>query len=213
MPPPELSSETDDTASTEADGRRRLPWQRVPAIGPPMRLVDLDPVERRRAVMVCAATVVLSWAFIFGAYFSLPIGRESELRALVRLGTDIALVSAVMLWQLRRISQALLPELRSIEGLSVIIAVFLVAFSSTYLAMSHEAATTFTMSLDHVRALYLTITVFSTVGFGDITPRTDVARVVVSAQMLLDLVLIGAVVRIIFNAARSRVGASNAEER
>ena len=178
-----------------------------------MRLADLDPVARRRAVMVCAVTVILSWAFIFGAYFALPIGHESALRAFVRLGTDIALVGAVMYWQLRRISQALLPELRSIEGLGVIIAVFLVAFSSTYLAMSHQAAMTFTMRLDHIRALYFTISVFSTVGFGDITPRTDVARLVVSAQMLLDLVLIGAVVRIIFSAARNRVGASNATER
>jgi voltage-gated potassium channel len=212
MPPPDLSNEIDDTASTERDGRRRLPWQRPPGAGAAVRLVDLDPVARRRAVMVCAVTVVFSWAFIFGAYFALPIGRESALRAFVRLGTDIALVGAVMYWQLRRISQALLPELRSIEALGVIIAVFLVAFSSTYLAMSHEAATTFTMSLDHIRALYFTVTVFSTVGFGDITPRTDVARLVVSAQMLLDLVLIGAVVRIIFSAARNRVGASNATE-
>jgi len=209
MPPSDLSSEIDDT---EANGRSRLAWRRPPATGDAMRLVDLDPVARRRAVAVCAATVVLSWVFIFGAYFALPIGRESGLRALVRLGADIALVGAVMFWQLRRISQALLPELRSIEGLGIIIAVFLAAFSSIYLAMSHQTATTFTMSLDHIRALYLTITVFSTVGFGDITPRTDVARLVVSAQMLLDLVVIGAVVRIVFSAARNRVGASNATE-
>jgi len=212
MPPPDLSNEIDDTAPAEADRRRRLPWQRRAAAAAAMRLVDLEPAERRRAVVVCAATVVLSWVFIFGAYFALPIGRESGLRAVIRLGTDIALVGAVMSWQLRRISQALLPELRSIEGLGVIIAVFLVAFSSTYLAMSHQAATTFTMSLDHIQALYFTISIFSTVGFGDITPRTDAARLVVSVQMLLDLVIIGAVVRIIFSAARNRVGASNATE-
>jgi voltage-gated potassium channel len=210
MPPPDLSNEIDGTASTEADARRRLPWQRRASAVAAMRLVDLDPVARRRAVMVCAATVVLSWVFIFGAYFALPIGRESGLRALVRLGTDVALVGAVLSWQLRRISHAFLPELRSIEGLGVIIAVFLVAFSSTYLAMSHEAARTFTTSLDHIQALYFTISVFSTVGFGDITPRTDAARLVVSVQMLLDLFVIGAVVRIIFSAARNRVGASTA---
>ncbi len=61
------------------------------------------------------------------------------------------------------------------------------------------------MRLDHVRALYFTISVFSTVGFGDIVPRSDTARVIVSAQMILDLALLGAVVRLIFNAARSRV--------
>ena len=50
--------------------------------------------------------------------------------------------------------------------------------------------------------MYFTITVFSTVGFGDITPRTDSWRILVSIQMLLDLVIIGAVVRILINAAK-----------
>ena len=61
----------------------------------------------------------------------------------------------------------------------------------------------FSESLDHTGGLYLTITVFSTVGFGDITPETDLARVVVSVQMLLDLVVIGAVAKLILNAAKS----------
>jgi voltage-gated potassium channel len=184
-------------------GRRARP---APAA---VRLSDLEKVERRRAIALCGATVVVSWVFIFGAYFALPIGRESVFRAGVRLGVDIALVAAVALWQVRRISRALLPELRAIEALGIIIAVFLVAFSSIYLAMSHESATTFTQRLDHIKALYFTITVFSTVGFGDITPyrsdAADAARLIVSAQMLLDLALIGAVVRLLFNAARSRV--------
>jgi hypothetical protein len=45
--------------------------------------------------------------------------------------------------------------------------------------------------------------VFSTVGFGDITPETNGARIVVSIQMLLDLVVLGAVVRLVVNAAKS----------
>jgi voltage-gated potassium channel len=88
----------------------------------------------------------------------------------------------------------------------VVIALFLASFSSIYLAMSHESGATFTERLDHIRALYLTVSILSTVGFGDITPRTDTARMVVTARMLLDLAIIGAVVRLIFNAARSRVG-------
>jgi hypothetical protein len=48
------------------------------------------------------------------------------------------------------------------------------------------------------------------VGFGDITPRTDTARLIVSAQMLLDLVVIGAVVRLLFNAAKSRITPTSA---
>jgi voltage-gated potassium channel len=173
--------------------------------GAPLRLSDLEHSQQQRAVLRCALTIILAWVLIVGAFYVLPIGRESSARAFVRLTVDIALIAAVFAWQIRRISRAELPELRAIEALGIVIAVFLVAFSSIYLSMSHEAVTTFTQPLDHTRALYFTVTVFSTVGFGDITPRTDPARLVVSAQMLLDLAIIGAVVRLLFNAARSRI--------
>jgi len=158
--------------------------------------------------MRSSATIALSWVLIFGAYFVIPIGRESGLRALLRLGVDIAVIGAVLAWQIRRISLAELPELRAVEALGVIIAVFLVAFSALYLSLSHETPLIFTEPLDHAKALYFTITIFSTVGFGDITPRTDGARLLVSAQMLLDLAIIGAVVRLILNAAKTRVAPS-----
>jgi hypothetical protein len=90
---------------------------------------------------------------------------------------------------------------------------FLVGFSIIYLSMSRNNAHTFTQILDPTRALYFTISVFSTVGFGDITPRTDPARLVVSAQMLLDLAIIGIVVRMIFTAARSRISPGDAAGR
>ncbi|HXP33743.1 MAG TPA: potassium channel family protein, partial [Acidimicrobiales bacterium] len=181
--------------------RKRPPATPATAIS----LSDLDPSLRRPAMLRSAAIIGLSWVLIFGAYFALPIGRESGLRAVLRLGLDIALIGAVLAWQVKRISVAELPELRAVEALGIIIAVFLVAFSAIYLSLSHETPGTFTQTLDHARALYLTITVFSTVGFGDITPRTDASRLIVSAQMLLDLAIIGVVVRLLFNAAKSRV--------
>jgi hypothetical protein len=135
----------------------------------------------------------------------LPFDHLSTTRSVLRFGAVVALVAAVLVWQIRRISTAELPELRAVEALGIIIAVFLVGFSIIYLSMSHSSVRTFTQSLDHTRALYFTISVFSTVGFGDITPRTDTARLIVAAQMLIDLAIIGVVVRLIFNAARSRV--------
>jgi voltage-gated potassium channel len=152
-----------------------------------------------------AATVAFACVVIVGAFYVLPLDHLSAGRSVLRLSVVIALVAAVFLWQIRRISTAELPELRAVEALGIVIAVFLIGFSVIYLSMSHANPSTFTQSLDHTRALYFTISVFSTVGFGDITPRTDPARLVVSAQMLLDLAIIGAVVRLIFNAARSRI--------
>jgi len=190
-----------------ADGpgpRRRLgPKNRTAATA--VRLADLDASQRKLAMVRSVVIVVASCVLIVGAFYVLPIGREPATRAILRAGADIALVGAVFVWQFRRIHLAELPELRAVEALGIVITIFLVGFSAIYLAMSNEAARNFTQPLDHTRALYFTITIFSTVGFGDITPRTDSARLVVAAQMLLDLAIIGVVVRLLFNAARSRI--------
>ena len=180
-------------------GRRK----RTPSTA--IRLADLDKSQRRLAVVRSGAIIVLAWAVILGAFFVVPIGRQSGLREVVRIGADIALIGALVAWQIRRISVAALPELRAAEALGIVVAIFLVAFSGIYLSMSHHGAANFTQPLDQTRALYFTITVFSTVGFGDITPRTDPARLIVAAQMLLDLALIGAGVRLILNVAKARV--------
>jgi hypothetical protein len=168
-------------------------------------LADLDREARRRALLQTAATIALAWVLILGAYYVLPFDHLSGPRSLLRLTSVVALIAAVFLWQIRRITTAKLPELRAVEALGIVIAVFLVGFSVVYLSMSHNDPSTFTQPLDHTRALYFTVSVFSTVGFGDITPRTDTSRLIVAAQMLLDLAIIGVVVRLIFNAARSRV--------
>ena len=174
----------------------------------PRRLTDMEPAERRRTLLGVVARVVIIWIIIFGAFFVLPIGHESTGRAVGRLVIDIALVGIVIWWQSLRIVKAEYPEVRAIEALGVILAFFLTLFAALYLAMSHNSASTFTEPLDHMRALYFTVTVFSTVGFGDITAKTDTARAVVSAQMVLDLVLIGAVVRLLVTAVRTGLGRS-----
>ena len=171
----------------------------------PLRLTELPPAARRRAIVRSAGTIALCWVFVVGAFYVLPIGHESGLRAFTRLAVDIALIGTVFAWQIRRISVAELPELRAIEALGIVVVLFLVAFSGIYLGMSHQSVLSFSRVLDQTQALYFTITIFSTVGFGDIVPRTDPARLVVSVQMLLDLAIIGAAVRLIFNAAKNRV--------
>jgi voltage-gated potassium channel len=45
--------------------------------------------------------------------------------------------------------------------------------------------------------------VFSTVGFGDITPRTDLARVATMVQMLGDLLVVGLVLRVMLSAVKA----------
>jgi len=173
----------------------------------PRRLSDLDKGERRRAWIRTGVVLALAWIVLIIVYYVVPAGvvpaRHSGADAFLHLGAGIALFAAILAWQARRIVGAELPELRAIQALGVVIPLFLVLFASFYLSLSNSSPVTFTQQLDHTRAIYFTITVFSTVGFGDITPRTDLARIIVSAQMLLDLVIIGAVVRMLLNAAQA----------
>jgi voltage-gated potassium channel len=66
-----------------------------------------------------------------------------------------------------------------------------VLFAGTYVAMAAHSAGNFGEHLTHTDALYFTVTVFSAVGFGDITAKTEAARLVVTGQMITDLVVVG----------------------
>jgi voltage-gated potassium channel len=76
-------------------------------------------------------------------------------------------------------------------------------FSLLYVGLAQANPASFTKPLDRVSALYFTDTVLSTVVFGDIAAETDLARLVVTIQMLLDLTLLAVVVRVFFSAAKS----------
>ena len=98
------------------------------------------------------------------------------------------------------------PGLRAAGALGVILPLFLVLFASTYFVMERASAASFTEPLTRTDALYFTVTVFSTVGFGDITARSETARVVLIVQMLADLAFLGAGIRVLLGAVqRGRV--------
>jgi hypothetical protein len=168
-------------------------------------LSDLTPRERRREVARSIAYVIVAWVVLLGVFYAIPTGVSSNAGDLARVIIAVVLLGAVLAWQTYRIMRADFPALRAAVALGVVTPLFFVLFATIYLSMSEASGTTFTQGLDHTRALYFTITVFSTVGFGDITPATDPARLVVSAQMILGLILIGGVVRVFFGAAKQAV--------
>jgi len=161
---------------------------------------ELTTVERRRHITGTVLHVFGAWALTLAAYAVLPL--DGEARSAVRLGVALLLVAGLVVWEVWRVIGAGVPTLRAIQALGTIVAVFLATFASSYLAMSHADPTRFDVPLDHVSAFYFTTTVFATVGFGDIAPHDHLGQIVVTAQMLLDLVLIGLVVRVIIAAAR-----------
>jgi hypothetical protein len=153
-------------------------------------------------------SIASTWTASLTVYYLAPVGRAGGVHEVLWLVIGLLLVGVVVFRRTRRILAADFPWLRAVEGLAVIFPLFLLVFAALYLSLSQATPSTFSQELDHTRALYFAITVFSTVGFGDITPTTNTARIIVSIQMLLDLVVIGVVVRLLINAATSSLGSS-----
>ena len=103
-------------------------------------------------------------------------------------------------FQVRSIIASPFPALRALEALATSVPFFVLLFASTYVVMATISASSFSQPMTRTNALYFTVTVFATVGFGDITPKTDAARLVVIGQMIVDLIIIGLGARVILGA-------------
>jgi voltage-gated potassium channel len=138
-------------------------------------------------------------ALLLAAYYVVPLNLPDE-SAIVWLVVGLVGVTAVLAWQIQAITTARYPRLRAISALAVGVPLVLVVFAVTYLLIAKDDATAFSTPLDRTGAIYFTVTVFATVGFGDIVPVTTPARVGVIIQMLLDLVLFGVAAKVVLGA-------------
>ena len=133
-------------------------------------------------------------------YYLLPLDHSSTWAAVTILVIGLVLFIGLIAFQVRSIVRSRFPGLRAIEALATSVPLFLLLFASVYVVLSTISASNFGQPLTHTDALYFTVTVFSTVGFGDITAKTEAARLVVTAQMIADLLIIGLGLRVIVGA-------------
>ncbi|MFI1715722.1 potassium channel family protein [Streptomyces sp. NPDC053513] len=148
------------------------------------------------------ARVVGSATALVAVYYLLPLDHSSVAATLTMLLVGLAGFVALLAVQVHSILRARDPGLRAVEAMSTSIPFFLLLFSASYVALAALSPTSFGEPLSHSDALYFTVTVFSTVGFGDITAKTEAARLVVTVQMLADLVILGLALKIIVGAVR-----------
>jgi hypothetical protein len=161
----------------------------------------LDRREQRRVISRSAIRILISVVLLFALYGAVPAADRTGIGTLVELFLGLMIFGAVLGYQVLKIMGAEHPELRAAEALGIAVPVVLIVFSFTYLSLSHAQPGSFSEPLNHVRAVYFVITVLSTVGFGDITPKTDAAMILVSFQIVLDLVLLLGIVRVVVFAA------------
>ncbi|MBC2876506.1 MULTISPECIES: potassium channel family protein [Streptomyces] len=137
------------------------------------------------------------------AYYLLPLNKRFEGSTALGLVLGLAAVAALFAWQIRSVLRSSRPRLRAVEALATTVPLFLLLFAATYYLMEQTRAGDFSEHLDRTGALYFALTVFSTVGFGGIAPRTDPARVVTMVQMVGDVLLLGVAAHVVVGAVQS----------
>jgi hypothetical protein len=166
----------------------------IPAVEKP------TPRQRRSLILRAVLQALLTATLLLGLYYVLPMDTALNTHTVLLLILYLAILAAILTWRIRAITQADYPGLRAIDTLAAVVPLYILAFATTYYLAERANSAYFSQPLTRTGALYFSMTVFSTVGFGDITAKTDAARLVVTAQMFLDLILLGFGARVVLGA-------------
>ena len=141
-----------------------------------------------------------STAVLVALYYLLPLDHTARWHAITILVIGLAAHIGLIAFQVRSIIASPYPGLRALEALATSVPLFVLLFASTYVVMATISAGSFSQPMTRTNALYFTVTVFATVGFGDITAKTEAARLLVTVQMIIDLIILGLGARVILGA-------------
>ena len=163
----------------------------------------LSPSQRRRRLAVELLRTVLAAAppvMLYYLAYLAPLDGPLDISTLIGFALGLVVFVLVIVWQVRAIVSSDVPRLRTLRAVVIGVSTLLVVFAATYSVISTSRPDSFTEPLSRTDALYFTLTVFATVGFGDIAPRTDVARIITMIQMITGLIAVGLVGKIVFAA-------------
>ncbi len=163
-------------------------------------LENPTPQQRRGVVVHTVLRAVLTTVLLVAVYFMLPLDKAlTTSTILLLIGCLIALV-VIVAWRIRQIVESDRPALRAIEILSAAFPLYILVFAVAYYLAERASPGSFSQTMDRTGALYFSMTVISTVGFGDIVAKTDIARIVVTTQMFLNLIVLGLGAKVILGA-------------
>lgn len=157
---------------------------------------------RRRLAMTEVLRSALVALIIVTGYFLVPMSGRIELNGIVAVLGALAMVAALLAWQIRGILRSPYPGATAVGGLMVSVPLFLVTFASVYFVMAFRDPDSWSEPLTKLDALYFTVTVFATVGFGDIHAVSQMARAAATLQMVGGLVLVGVIARVVVAAVQ-----------
>lgn len=167
---------------------------------PPAR--TLTAAKRRRLVGLGLLRSLATTIVVVGLYYLLPLDHLASVPLAVILAAGLLVLLIVAAWQLRLVISASYPAVRAVEALATTVPLFVLLFASAYFVMARSSPASFSYHLTRTDSLYFTVTTLSTVGFGDITATSQTARLVVTVQMILDLLALGLGIRVFVGAVQ-----------
>ncbi|HKX15041.1 MAG TPA: potassium channel family protein [Propionibacteriaceae bacterium] len=161
--------------------------------------------EARRRFRRVVATLLRAMGSTVGLvaiYYLIPLDPSSIGVTVVQLAVGLLVLVGLVVYQVRSIVKATYPALRAVGALATSVPLFLLLFAGTYYVMGGISEANFSEPLTRTDALYFTVTVFATVGFGDITATAESTRILVMGQMVAGVVIIGLGARVIVDAVK-----------
>lgn len=158
--------------------------------------------HRTRPVVVAIVRVPVNVTAVLLLYYLLPLHGPFGPTTVAELTAGLLVVALLAAWQIASVLHSPYPVLRAAETLSLLVPLFLVLFAAAYQMLAAADPASFSQAMSRTDTLYFVVTVFSTVGFGDITAVSETARVLVTVQMIGDLVFVGLVIRALMTAMR-----------
>ncbi|MFI1152125.1 potassium channel family protein [Streptomyces sp. NPDC020817] len=156
----------------------------------------------RRQALLAAARSLATMVLLVVAYYLLPMDSAFTATTVLALVGGITAVVVLLSWQIYRITLSPQPGLKAMETMAITVPLFVLLFAAACFLMEHSSSGSFSEPLSRTDALYFSMTVFSTVGFGDVTARSEPARVLTTGQITLNLLLLGVAARLLANAVK-----------
>jgi voltage-gated potassium channel len=176
---------------------------------PKVQRVDMDKgalIKRQagfgRAVIGTVLRSFASIVVLLVVYYAAPLDRPLTPATGLVFVTALVLFGGAVAFEVRGILGSSRPRLRAVRALAVGVPLLLVVFASAYCTVAAQQSGAFTESLNRTDALYFTVTVFATVGFGDISAVSELARILVTIQMVMGLITVGIIAKVVLGAVQ-----------
>ena len=138
-------------------------------------------------------------------YFVLPLDKEfGEVLAMVLVVATAGSLIPISIRQAQLVLRSEDPLFDAARCIISVLVMLVVAFSSAYYVLGTGNEDQIEGLATKLDAIYFTVTILATVGFGDISATGQLARAIVTTQMVVNLAVLAIALRVVSWALKER---------